>query len=286
MSWRTKALREWFNAWLLGVGKWRAILAIAMVSMILSVLLTWMSNVIFMPDEPLEDWLYVSIIVPALIAPPVSSVVLSLLYQLAEARAALVTMSETDPLTGVGNRRHFMEQAQRAIAAAKTMQVPLSIVLIDIDHFKRVNDTHGHAVGDEVIVRVASACRQKLRSGDVFCRWGGEEFIVLLPSASLEMGCQLAERLRVAVAESAAPEAPVTISLGVGELTSQAGTLDEVVSVADHQLYRAKDGGRNRVEPSEGLAAATAARTLQACEGQETDLRLPGSYPMVGFRPS
>jgi len=240
-----------FNAWLLRVGKARVILTITVISTVLSVLMTWVGNVVFMPHVPWEEWLYISFIVPALISPPVSAVVLSLLYQLAEAKAALVTMSETDPLTGVGNRRHFVTRAQDVLAEARQSRTPLSIVLIDIDYFKRLNDTYGHAVGDDALIAVAHACQRNLRAGDVFCRWGGEEFIALLPSAALDTGCLLAERLRAAVAEVVVEGLPVvvTISLGVAEWSGGPGTLDDIIAQADQRLYLAKDAGRNRVEP-------------------------------------
>lgn len=258
MRWNRSELQARFNAWLLKVGKVRSVLVIAAVSIGLSVLMTWAANVAFMPNVPWEEWLYISIAAPAIISPLVSSIVLSLLYQLAEAKAALVTMSETDPLTGVGNRRHFMNRARQAVFEAVSLQAPLSIVLIDIDHFKRLNDNYGHAVGDDALVMVASVCRRGLRARDVFCRWGGEEFIALLPSAALEAGCLLAERLRTSVAGATVVGGPteVTISLGVAELSSGFETLEKVIEKADRQLYLAKHAGRNRVEPSNAASIA------------------------------
>ena len=256
---RVSRLKSWFHAWLLRVGKWRVTLAITALTVVFSVLLTGWANAVFMPHVPWEEWFYVALVVPALISPPVCAAVLSLLYQLAEARAALVTMAETDPLTGVGNRRHFIARAQLAMAEAVRQRSTLCIVLIDIDHFKRINDAHGHAIGDAVITAVADTCRQRLRAGDVFCRWGGEEFIVLLPGATLEVGCLLAERLRTGVQEARVEGVPggVTISLGVAELSRDPETLDEAIAKADRWLYRAKDAGRNRVEPPAALAFAS-----------------------------
>ena len=240
-----------FHAWLLRVGKWRVIVAITAVSTGLSVLMTWIGNVIFMPHVPVAEWLYISFIVPVLISPLVSSLVLSLVYQLAEAKAALVTMSETDPLTGVGNRRLFVARARQAVTEAVLMQTPLSIVLIDLDHFKRINDTHGHAVGDNALIMVATVCRNGLRGTDVFCRWGGEEFIALLPATSIADACVLAERLRANVVSTPVEGVPheITISLGVAELSNGTETPDQVIANADRRLYRAKEFGRNRVEP-------------------------------------
>jgi diguanylate cyclase (GGDEF)-like protein len=252
MTKRTQAFQAWFNAWLLRVGLVRVVLAITGVSALLSVLMTWFGNAVFMPDVPIEEWLYISLIVPVLISPPISALVLSLLYQLAEARAALATMAETDPLTGAGNRRHFFRCAQLALAEAAKASTPITVILIDIDHFKMLNDRYGHAVGDKALVSVSSTCRQALRVGDVFCRWGGEEFIILLPNSSLAVGVALAERLRVAVMETRVEgvEGRVTVSCGVAEIANAAETLDQVIGQADAQLYLAKEAGRNQVSPS------------------------------------
>ena len=113
------------------------------VSVALPVLITWVANAAFMPNVPLEEWLYISIAAPAIISLPICAIVLSLLHQLAATKAALVALSEMDPLTDVGNRRHFMNRARQAAYKATLSQEPLTITLIDIDHFKRVNDTYG-----------------------------------------------------------------------------------------------------------------------------------------------
>lgn len=259
MEKRGGRFQERFNAWLLRVGQVRVVIAITVFSAVLSVVMTGIANTLFMPEVPWEEWFYISLIVPILISPVVSWMVLSLLYQLAEARAALVQMSETDPLTGVGNRRFFIDRAVHALAEAGRLQSPVCVILIDIDDFKKLNDAHGHAVGDNALVAVARTCRQGLRASDVFCRWGGEEFIVLLPHTTLEQGCMMAERLRQRVAASSVEGVPggVTISLGVAELVSATETLDQVIADADRQLYLAKDGGKNRVEPMQAIASST-----------------------------
>lgn len=243
-----------FNAWLLRVGQVRVVIAITVVAALLSVVMTGLANVIFMPQVPWEEWFYVSLIVPVIISPIVSSWVLSLLYQLAEARAALVKMSETDPLTGMGNRRHFFSAGEHALTAAMAGGKPTSVVLVDIDHFKRLNDSFGHAVGDAALIAVANTCRQSLREADVFCRWGGEEFIALLPSADLKEACSVAERLRKNVEQTDIPGIAerVTVSIGVAQVLDPTAPLDDAIIAADQQLYAAKDAGRNRVEPGVG----------------------------------
>ncbi len=157
------------------------------------------------------------------------------------------SMAHTDQLTGALNRRggdRVLEQLVQRAAAAHT---DLAAMMCDIDHFKRVNDTHGHAAGDRVLAAVARALRATLRDGDVVSRHGGEEFLVLVPGANIDVATRLAERLRGAVA--AAPDAEVgrvTVSIGVAVLTEGEGP-EALVARADAALYDAKEGGRDRV---------------------------------------
>lgn len=159
--------------------------------------------------------------------------------------------ARADPLTLLANRRGFIETAELELNAAARDRVPLAAVLVDIDHFKRVNDVHGHAVGDRVLVEVAEGLRQAARPGDRSARWGGEEFILLLPNTGREAAEALAQRLReqlqAASIHGVQPPLHVTASLGVAEWRS-GETLAELVARADAALYRAKENGRNRVE--------------------------------------
>jgi len=153
--------------------------------------------------------------------------------------------AQTDPLTGLGNRRSLefslslLEAEGRAFAAIE----------LDIDHFKRVNDNHGHEVGDQVLRRLAELMRRCCREGDLLCRTGGEEFLMLLPGASLEVAAAVAERLRVTVQDTPVePVGAVTISLGVARWDGDAGSKPmEALGLADRALYQAKQQGRNRV---------------------------------------
>ncbi|MEX5503524.1 diguanylate cyclase [Pseudomonas putida] len=153
--------------------------------------------------------------------------------------------AQTDPLTGLGNRRSLefslslLQAEGRAFAA----------IVLDIDHFKRVNDNHGHEVGDQVLRRLAELMRRCCREGDLLCRTGGEEFLMLLPGASLEVATVVAERLRVTVQDTPVqPVGAVTVSLGVARWDGEAGSEPvEALSQADRALYQAKQGGRNRV---------------------------------------
>ena len=151
---------------------------------------------------------------------------------------------QTDPLTGLANRRGM----DAALEAWQAQSRPFSVIAIDIDHFKQVNDRWGHAVGDAVIERLAQLMRACSRDADVLCRNGGDEFIMLLPDASLEIALQVAERLRVRVAEAEIPGAgAVTVSLGVVSSSQQAGDSASILLSADAALYVAKERGRNCV---------------------------------------
>ncbi|MBI4204832.1 MAG: GGDEF domain-containing protein [Betaproteobacteria bacterium] len=175
-------------------------------------------------------------------------------------------LATTDPLTGVFNRRTFIELAEQELARSRRAGTSLALMMLDLDHFKRVNDTYGHLTGDEVLVSFTRLIKDCVRRGDLVVRYGGEEFCVLLPGTSLSAATALAERIRATCAarELTAKSFRVTASIG---LTAYAGgidaTLGDLLARADEALYRAKDEGRNRVialPPGEG--AATTQRIL------------------------
>jgi diguanylate cyclase (GGDEF)-like protein len=168
-----------------------------------------------------------------------------------------------DPLTGLWNRRAMLELLKREAAQLRRSKGWLSIMLIDIDHFKAINDAHGHASGDRVLCEVATALRRTLRTFDAVGRWGGEEFIAVLPGCSGANAVILAERLRECVEAVRVPTATGTIgtTVSVGTIAVHAPAdelLDDAINAADEALYRAKRGGRNRVAVGElpTLAAA------------------------------
>nr|WP_240948391.1 diguanylate cyclase [Planosporangium mesophilum] len=168
-------------------------------------------------------------------------------------------LATVDGLTGVANRRHFFEVAEREVAESQRGGAPLAAVILDIDHFKRINDNHGHQVGDDVIRGVVDRLRSQLGDTDLLGRYGGEEFVVLLPDAVLSDGADraqpTAERLRAEVARTAVPtrDGPVevTISVGVAYLRPSDTGPDTLLDRADACLYRAKESGRNRVVVSD-----------------------------------
>jgi diguanylate cyclase (GGDEF)-like protein len=159
--------------------------------------------------------------------------------------------ANVDELTGLLNRRQLMKMAAREVEISRRSGRPLGVILIDLDHFKEVNDTFGHAAGDEVLKNVAECFRKGLRSVDLPGRYGGEEFAVFLPGADLEATLRVAERLRESLASW--PVLPqdegfrITASFGVCAASAREMTLDQLLAVADQALYRAKAGGRNRV---------------------------------------
>lgn len=187
-----------------------------------------------------------------------AQVALALLQaQLLEQTQQLATY---DFLTGVYNRRTFMELADKLHQRAKRYNEPLTVIMVDIDQFKNINDTYGHRVGDQVLQVIAKACQQNLRSVDLLGRYGGEEFIILLPLTSASAGdlpsaqspaVQLAERLRSTIAEIIVPnhlgDIRLTISLGIAGREHGYDDLEQLINCADIALYESKKNGRNRV---------------------------------------
>jgi diguanylate cyclase (GGDEF)-like protein len=177
--------------------------------------------------------------------PPVMLLQRSLLHQ--QLRAA----ARTDAKTGLLNANAWQSEANTEISRVQRSGEPLALLLIDIDHFKRVNDTHGHLLGDQVLVQVADTLCTQVRDYDVVGRFGGEEFVVLLPRADTLEACRVAERLRNRVRRLAIPAgdstAGVTISVGVALFRTHGHDLIELLAAADLALYRAKESGRDRI---------------------------------------
>jgi diguanylate cyclase (GGDEF)-like protein len=167
-------------------------------------------------------------------------------------RETLQEQSIRDPLTGLHNRRYLEDSLIRELARAKRKTQPLSIILLDIDHFKRVNDTFGHGAGDMVLRRLGLVLQAYVRESDIACRVGGEEFSVLLPEGPLQIATQRAEDIRKAVNELTLEHeekdlGTVTVSAGVATFPDHGTTADALIRAADQVLYDAKHKGRNRV---------------------------------------
>lgn len=171
---------------------------------------------------------------------------------------ALEQLASTDLLTNAWNRRHFEEAVAGEMHRAQRYGHPVSLLLLDIDHFKRVNDTFGHSEGDRVLREVADRVRAVIRLSDSLTRWGGEEFIVLMPNTGISSATTLAERIREGLAARPFKEVgQVTASIGVAEYLPSASR-DEWLERADRAMYRAKEGGRNRVEVDPARSEASA----------------------------
>lgn len=170
----------------------------------------------------------------------------------------LHSLAMTDALTGTANRRRIEQVMVAAMREARQTGAPMTVIVLDIDHFKRINDLHGHQVGDMVLVRLVAACTKALRRFDYLGRVGGEEFLVILPKTALETGRLVAERLRECVIalelSDIAADLHVTISLGLAQLNDPAEALESLVDRADRALYQAKAAGRNRVALAESPA--------------------------------
>ena len=165
--------------------------------------------------------------------------------------ARLRQLACTDDLTGIANRRHFFELAEQEPRRARRDGTPLALCMVDVDLFKRLNDRHGHAVGDLVLATVAGCCQSVLRESDVLGRYGGEEFVIALPLADLDTAVTIAERLRDRVSALKLPmlddETPLTVTVGISRIEAGESRLDPALLRADRALYAGKARGRNCV---------------------------------------
>jgi two-component system, cell cycle response regulator len=176
----------------------------------------------------------------------------SALEELRRTNQKLEHLAATDPLTGAANRRQFVESVEAEIVRARRGGAPFSLLALDLDNFKAINDLYGHQIGDEVLRRFVQTCLEAIRPYDGVARVGGEEFMVLLPQSLLEAARTIGERVRAAIARSAFEAGigrlvEVTVSIGVSQFGRDGDTIDTLLRVADERLYRAKHQGRNCV---------------------------------------
>jgi diguanylate cyclase (GGDEF)-like protein len=167
--------------------------------------------------------------------------------QLARQNERLAELAAVDELTGTKNRRRFREDLDLLFSQAERLGSPLSLIMLDLDHFKQYNDTFGHLAGDEVLHGVGSAIRTAVRGHDIVARYGGEEFVVLLPTTDAPEAVEVAERLRSAIASQCWTRRKVTASLGVGTIGPHTPCASALVDQADRALYYSKQAGRNQV---------------------------------------
>jgi two-component system, cell cycle response regulator len=179
--------------------------------------------------------------------------IVDLQKELMETNKRLELLSITDGLTNLYNHRHFQDELARAFEESQRYQRPLSLAIVDIDFFKKVNDSHGHAVGDEVLKSLSRIFQKSIRSADLAARYGGEEFAVMMPETNLSEAIVFAEKIRTLVEERAvetqAGPISATVSIGVATVPhSQIRSAKELIVAADKALYRAKKNGRNQVQ--------------------------------------
>ncbi len=193
--------------------------------------------------------------------------ILEVQQQLVAAREALRMQAIRDPLTGLFNRRYMGEALERELRRAEHGGQPLTMIMLDVDHFKRFNDTSGHQAGDDLLVHIGSLLQARTRREDIACRYGGEEFLLILPGAPLEAALRRAEELRHTIRQTTIehqgrPLGGISVSAGVSSFPDHGTTADELLRAADTALYRAKELGRDRVEASERPAPLTAPAPL------------------------
>tara|TARA_R110000764_G_scaffold209983_3_gene295837 strand:- start:36843 stop:38543 length:1701 start_codon:yes stop_codon:yes gene_type:complete len=177
---------------------------------------------------------------------------IKILEDIRSSQDELKKQASTDPLTKLYNRRYFFSESDYLLQVAKNKQQPLAVLAIDIDHFKRVNDTHGHQIGDQVIVKLAQTLKAQSRSKDLLARFGGEEFVMLLPETDQEQALVCAERIRTAVEKQIIAITPeqqlsLAVSIGVAVINAEHESIEAALNRADKALYEAKNAGRNRV---------------------------------------
>jgi len=171
--------------------------------------------------------------------------------ELWRARSDLQILASQDPLTGISNRREFMAHAEEQVMLSRRDKGALSVLMIDIDRFKAVNDLYGHMVGDQAIKEVAAIIKRTIRESDLCARFGGEEFAVLLPATNESSALLVAEKIRTAVESNLFDigrpnKIQLTVSIGIATLSQKLNTLDGILSKADIALYWSKENGRNR----------------------------------------
>lgn len=174
-----------------------------------------------------------------------------LITALKEKQSELEILAMTDPLTGLYNRRYFFQNAQQEFKRAHRYQRPVSVIMADIDHFKRINDNYGHDVGDAVLTIIAAVLKKSVRNVDFLSRFGGEEFIIMLPETEKGAACLIAERILHEVRDTPFTHADkpftVTLSLGLASLHETVSDLEKLTKMADDALYQAKKNGRNQI---------------------------------------
>ena len=243
-----------FARYVLALPRWQAIASITGASVAGSVLMTIVTmSALGAAPRTFFIALLVASIIPTLVATPVGVVLTRLLHELDAARRLAELLANTDALTGALNRRHFMEMGTLLLARASHDETPISVLMLDIDDFKNINDRHGHQAGDDVLRMFAHTCVKTLRPTDILARWGGEEFVALLPATAPADAVRISARLCAAISQGSVHtyrNTPIGVTASVGVAASLDGSarLEELLSRADAAMYEAKLAGKNGVK--------------------------------------
>ncbi|MGD2026824.1 MAG: diguanylate cyclase [Anaerolineales bacterium] len=239
-----------FTRWLEKYGQTRTIIFLSLMIGLVSLAVTTLVNLIF-GLEIIAAGLVISAVLPVLIAPPILYSFLKKIAELAEARDRLKVMATIDSLTGVPNRAHFIHLAEETLLHAAPAQ-PVGLAVIDIDRFKLINDEFGHLAGDDALRKIAQAITADLRSGDVFGRFGGDEFILLAPNTSSneiqDIANILLEHIQTLSVHYAEARTTLSATIGVTAAVPAAASLNQLIARADRALLQAKreGGGKTR----------------------------------------
>jgi len=229
----------------------RGVIYLTTGAVLVSVLITFLISILFGMKPGIQGYI-LAIVIPAIVASIVSYISLHLYFELEQSRQEIRALENIDALTQIFNRRYFLELAKREIERSRRTGHSLAIILFDIDDFKKVNDSLGHLAGDFVLQETCRACKLMTRPYDIFARFGGEEFIFLLPDADRARAKAVADRLRQVIAERVIVHnnttVRITVSVGMAVFDPKRDTLDDLIRRADSALYRAKRLGKNRLE--------------------------------------
>ncbi len=244
--------KTWRNA-VLAMGHYRSVFAITLFSVLMSVIITGVIMTVFWWEgkDVLLKSLLVGAIVPGIVAPLASNFVVKLLFELEDLQTQLLEMVNRDPLTRVYSRRYLLDCLEIESARTWRSNEPMSLLILDVDNFKSINDRYGHGNGDIVLQEIAQVCESTLRPYDVIARIGGEEFVVLLLNTPLPKACTVAERIRENVAVTtieltSGESIRSTISIGISPFIPPDPKCINLLSRADKGLYKAKNNGRNQ----------------------------------------
>ena len=226
-------------------------LGMTLLSVLLSLGITWIVNQL-MGGGSLGEGLFIAILAPLIIAPLMSFQMLGLLHRLDVAEQQLQLLSHTDELTQTYNRRYFMQYAEQEFKRSQRSNERFSVAILDLDNFKQINDGSGHLVGDQVLREVSRIFREHLRDADVFARYGGDEFIILLPQTNLEQvqvwAARIFEKLGEKPIQIEGLTAQPHYSMGIAVFEPDLRELDDLLKQADDALYRAKRQGGSQFQ--------------------------------------